>query len=46
VRGIDAARIHEMKGASIPFGFPEQAVARGAGRIVDNCETFADQAVE
>jgi hypothetical protein len=35
-----------MERASIPFGFPEQTVTRGSGRIIDNGKAFADQAIE
>ncbi len=44
--GVDAAGIDHVKGAPVPFGFPEQTVARGAGRIVHNGKTLTDQAVE
>src|SRR3972149_6738897 len=35
-----------MEGVPVPFGLPEQTVARGARRLVHNGKTFADQAIE
>jgi hypothetical protein len=35
-----------VEGAAVPFGFTEQTVTRGAGRLVHDRETFTDQAVE
>jgi hypothetical protein len=46
VGGIDAAGIYDMEGAAVPFGFPEQAVTRGPGRVVHDGETLSDQSVE
>ena len=46
MRGIDAAGIHNVEGAPVPFDLTKQTVARGAGCIVHDGETFSDQAVE
>jgi hypothetical protein len=43
---VYAAGIHDVERSSVPFDFPEEAVARGAGRIVHNGETLSNQAVE
>ena len=43
---IDAAGVHHMEGAAVPFRLPEQTVTRGAGRIVDDRDPLSDQAVE
>jgi hypothetical protein len=46
MRGINAAGIDNMECTPIPFGFCEEAITCGAGRIVHNCKTFADQTIE
>jgi hypothetical protein len=46
VRWVDAAGVHHVKGATVPFGFPEQAIARGTRRIIHDGKTLPDQAVE
>jgi len=35
-----------MERASVPFGFPEQPITRGAGRIVHDRHAFTNKAVE
>jgi hypothetical protein len=46
VGGIDAAGVHHVEGAPVPFGFPEKTVARRAGRIIYNRQTLAYKTVE
>jgi hypothetical protein len=46
VCGIDSTCVHHVEDPSIPFGFPEETVARRPRRIVHDRHPFPDKTVE
>ena len=45
-QGVNAACIHDKKIVPGPIAFRNQTVARGAGNVVNYCQTFAYQAIK
>ena len=44
--GVDARGVDEAKSSSAPVGECVEAISRDAGRVLDNRQPAADQAVE
>jgi hypothetical protein len=46
MRRIDSTGVHHVEAATIPFGFAKETVTCGAGCIVHNRKTLANQTIE